>query len=141
MPRESNKDNKKDSKKNSKQDSKKNSKQAKEKKLKVYCGILNPIPTGYRLGSMQECFDAGKVMYYGIKKVDSIVLNSNKKKEEVNVTSLQIKKAGLLGKNNNLKKKYESAKDPKEKEEFKKEIENTIKEINKLTEQIKNFKK
>ncbi len=45
MPKESNKDNKKDS--------KKNSKQTKEKKLKVYCGILNPIPTGYRLGSMQ----------------------------------------------------------------------------------------
>ncbi len=133
MPKESNKDNKKDS--------KKNSKQTKEKKLKVYCGILNPIPTGYRLGSMQECFDAGKVMYYGIKKVDSIILNSNKQKEEVNITSLQIKKAGLLGKNNNLKKKYESERDPIEKEELKKEIENTIKEINKLTEQIKNLKK
>ena len=126
----------KDNKRNSK-----NNNQTKEKKLKLYCGILNPIPTGYRLGSMQECFDAGKVMYYGIKKVDSIVLNSNKKKEELNETTLQIKKAGLLGKHNNLKKKYQNAKNKEDKEEIKKEIDNVVKEINKLTEQIKELKK
>ena len=121
-------------------DNKKEDKSKKEKKLKLYCGIMNPIPTGYRLGSMQECFDVGKVMYYGIKKVDSIVLNSNKKKEEINITTLQIKKAGLLGKHNNLKKKYENAKNKEDKDEIKKEIENVVKEINKLTEQIKNLK-
>jgi hypothetical protein len=133
MPKTSKTDNKKDSKK----DSKKNKT---EKKLKLYCGIMNPIPAGYKLGSMQECFDAGKVMYYGIKKVDSIVLNSNKKKEETDINSLQIKKAGLLGKHNNLKKKYESAKNKEDKDEIKKEIEKIIKEINLLTEEIKKLK-
>jgi hypothetical protein len=135
MLKENIKDIKKDTKKNSK-----NNKIPKEKKLKLYCGILDPIPSGYKLGSMQECFDAGKVMYYGIKKVDSIVLNSNKKKEETDVNALQIKKAGLLGKHNNLKKKYENAKVKEDKEEIKKDIEKIVKEINKLTEQIKNLK-
>ena len=134
MPKENIKDIKKDSKKDSKK------KITKEKKLKLYCGILDPIPPGYKLGSMQECFDAGKVMYYGIKKVDSIILNSNKKKEEIDVNALQIKKAGLLGKHNNLKKKYEGAKVKEDKEEIKKDIEKIVKEINKLTEQIKNLK-
>jgi len=128
----------KDNKKNSK---KKEDKPKKEKKLKLYCGIMNPIPNGYRLGSMQECFDAGKVMYYGIKKVDSIVLSSNIKKEEINITTIQLKKAGLLGKHNNLKKKYERANSKEEKEEIKKEIEILVKDINKLTEQIKDLKK
>jgi len=132
MPKTSKIDNK-DKKSNSK-------KKTPEKKLKLYCGILNPIPDGYRLGSMHECFNVGKVMYYGIKKVDSIILNSNKKKE-TDINSLQIKKAGLLGKHNNLKKKYENAKNKEDKDEIKKNIADIVKEINTLTDEIKKNKK
>lgn len=138
MPRiANNKDDKDKEKKNKvKKDSKK-----KEKKLKIYCGIENPIPSGYRLGSMQECFDAGKVMYYGIKTVDSIVLNSKKKIDINDINSLQIRKAGLVGKHKNLKNKLEKATTLDEKQNIIKELESVIKEINSIGDQILKLKK
>ena len=73
----------------------------------------------------------------------SSICNTNLLQEKVShfTRAEEIKKAGLLGKHNNLKKKYQNAKNKEDKEEIKKEIDNVVKEINKLTEQIKELKK
>jgi len=114
--------------------SKKNSK--KEPKLKIYCGIENPIPKGYKLGSMQECFNAGKVMYYGIKKVDSLLLKSKAKNDD-NKKDLQIKAAGLKGKMSKLKKDLDKVKSIDEKQKIINEFEETKKELLSIAEKIK----
>ena len=126
--------------KTTKKDSKKTSKKV-VKKEKIYCGIENPIPSGYRLGSMQECFDAGKVMYYGIKKVDSIVLNSKKNNTIESYSSLVIKKAGLSGKKTKLEKIILKTTDIVEKDKLKKEYNLLINDIKKIDDLIKKTKK
>jgi hypothetical protein len=37
---------------------------------KIYCGI-GKVPKGYRLGSMVECLEKGKVNLYGLHKIYS----------------------------------------------------------------------
>ncbi len=130
----------KTTKKGSKATSKKTSK--KVKKLKVYCGIEKPIPNGYRIGSMEECLNAGKVNYYGIKKIDSRLVDAkNKKKEEKKTLSqLQVSLAGLIGKESRLRKIISDAKTVEEKEKFKAELEETRKERAKISEKISKLK-
>jgi hypothetical protein len=125
---------KKTSKKPSKKPSKKTS-----KKEKIYCGIENPIPKNYRLGSMKECFDAGKVMYYGIKKVDSKVLKSNEKNNDNDEKTIQLKKVGLIGKLGKIKKKISTVSGD-EKATLLKEYNLLVKEINELEDKIKKLK-
>ena len=49
----------------------------------IYCGAKD-VPNKKRRGSMKECAEKRKVMYYGLKKIDSrlyknIMENKNKK--------------------------------------------------------------
>ena len=119
---------------------KKGRKENKEKKLKVYCGILNPVPKGYRLGSMKECVDLNKVNYYGVKKVDPIILNYKKHEKIEDEKTLQIKKVGLMGKINKLKKDIGNIKDETERNKLKKEYEAYALEINAIERKIKMMK-
>ena len=119
----------------SKKDSKKKDSKKKDSK-KIYCGIDNPIPVGYRLGSMQECFDVGKVMYYGVKKIDSKVLDS-KKNNDLDENALQIKKVGLMGKITKIKKDLLKIDNINEQNKLKKEYDLIAKEINSIEEKIK----
>ncbi len=114
----------------------------KSSKKKLYCGIEEPIPEGYRLGSMEECLNAGKVNYYGIKKIDSRLVDAkNKKKEEKKTLSqLQVSLAGLIGKESRLRKIISDAKTVEEKEKFKAELEETRKERAKISEKISKLK-
>ena len=64
------------SKKVSKKTSKKTSKPKKQPKLKIFCGITQPIPKGYKLGSMKECLENKQVRYYGLKKIDNKLAES-----------------------------------------------------------------
>ena len=137
----------KEEKERNKNITKKNSKEKKtskepvvEKKKRLYCGISNPIPNGYRLGTMQECFDVGKVMYYGVKKVDSKILSSNKNKEKDDIKSLEVKKGGLIGKYKTLKNKLEKKITEDEKKLIQKEIEDIKNEVNMIGEKIKKLK-
>jgi len=134
----SKKETKTGSKKETKTGSKKESKSKKEPKLKVYCGIQNPIPKNYRLGSMLECFEKGKVMYYGVKKIDSVILNSKNNKEDK--TTLQRLAASLKGKLLKLKKDLKKAKTDEDKQNIKNEFENIRKEILEIGEKINKFK-
>lgn len=145
--------NKKDSKKSSKKTSKprkvsktgeiiSSKKKKSKKKKKLYCGIAEPIPKGFRLGSMQECFDAGKVMYYGVKKVDNKILNSKKMKDKalMDINTLSLKVSGLMGSLNKIKKQYQRSDNPEEKIKLKTEYDNLAKEITIITELIKKSK-
>ena len=96
-------DSKNTSKNTSKKASKKTSKKAKkEKVLKPYCGITSPIPKSKRLGSMEECLNLNKVNYYGIKKIDSRLLNAKQKEQDQKTTlkNLNMELMGILGKEN-----------------------------------------
>jgi hypothetical protein len=145
--KDSKKATKKESKKTSKKprkvvkpDSKKKSKKS-SKKVKIYCGIENPIPANSRMGTMQECFNAGKVNYYGIKKIDSKVLNSTKKVDTMDSKSLMIKYAGLVGKYRKIEKEIKTTTNADEKNKLMKEYEAIGKDINLIQEQLKKIKK
>jgi len=51
---------------------------------KPYCK-LGPVPKGFRIGSMPECFKLKKIGYYGLNKIDSktllALIEGNKPKE------------------------------------------------------------
>jgi hypothetical protein len=126
-----------------KKNSKKNNKSTKEKKPKkekVYCGVENPIPNGYRLGSMKECVDLNKVTYYGIKKLDPLILNYRKNDKTLDENALQLKKVGLVGKLNKVKKDISRCNDEIEKKNLIKEYDLLAKEINSIEEKVKKMK-
>jgi hypothetical protein len=126
-----------------KKNSKKNNKsttEKKPKKEKVYCGIENPIPKGYRLGSMKECVDLNKVTYYGIKKIDPLILNYRKNDNTLDENALQLKKVGLVGKLNKIKKDISRCNDEIEKKNLIKQYDLLAKEINSIEEKVKKMK-
>ncbi len=132
------------SKKNSKKDSKKNS-PVQTKKYKLYCGIQEPIPSGYRLGSMEECLNAGKVNYYGIKKIDSRLIASKRKEhlvEEINkkIHKLRMETAKLSGTESRHKKNLDKAETATEKSKIKKLIQEVKEERDEIIKKINKFK-
>ena len=135
-------------KKNTKsKEKKKPVKPKKEKKLKPYCGI-SEIPKNHRLGSMKECADAGQIRYYGLHKIDKLVVGSSIKVSQNEEKTLRVKLAGLRGSATKLGKDYKKAKTDKEKkkliEEYKivkHQIESVQEKINKIEEKQKKEKK
>jgi predicted nucleic acid-binding Zn-ribbon protein len=127
------------SKKNSKKTSKKVSKPKKEPKLKVFCGISQPIPKGHKLGSMKECLELKQVRYYGLKKIDSKLADSiNEKKESK--SDLMIKIAGLRGKLSKLKKDIDNSTKMEEKRKIAEEFEIVRKQILSLNDKMQKMK-
>lgn len=133
-------ENKKNSKKDSKKDSKKNSKKPKKvKELKVFCGIIDPIPKGFRLGSMKECLDKGQVRYYGLKKIDNKVIEAANKKPETEA-DLQVKAAGFRGKLTKLKRDLDKTNNSAERQKIKDEYEEIRKQLLAVGEKINKIK-
>ena len=130
---------KKTSKKTSKKVSKKSNVSKKEKKLKVFCGITQPIPKGYKLGSMKDCLDMKQVRYYGLKKIDSKLIESvNEKKDSKK--DLNDKIAALKGKIHKLKKDIDSSKNTTEKKKLIESFSITRKELIELDQKLKKIK-
>jgi hypothetical protein len=132
------------SKKNSKKDSKKKS-PVETKKYKLYCGIREPIPDGYRLGSMEECLNAGKVNYYGVKKIDSRLLAPKRKEylvEEINkkIHKLRMETARLSGTESRYKKNLDKAETTTEKNKIKKLIQEVKEERDEIIKKMNKFK-
>ncbi len=134
-------------KKSSKKDGskKKTSKKATKPKkpAKPYCGIKNPIPKNYRLGSMEECLNAGKVNYYGLKKIDSRLVDVQNKELQLKVTLKNTKNefASILGKENKLKKLLDSAKTVEHLEKIKKEMSDLRTKKSKVIDKINELSK
>ena len=133
-----------ESKKASKKKSKKTSKKTKKEKVLIpYCGITSPLPKSKRLGSMEECLNLNKVNYYGIKKIDSRLLNAKQKEQDQKTTlkNLNMELMGILGKENKYKKDLANAKTVDAQEKIKKDVgELKIKKA-KLLEKISEFTK
>ena len=126
------------SKKSTKKVSKKNSKKTSKpiKKLEPYCGIKDPIPKNKRLGTMDECYTAGEVRYYGLNKIDSKIIENKKKKDknallETDYTLLLLKAKKNLIQVKALKKKLEDIKDQDELKKTNIKIDN-LKDENKI---------
>ena len=132
-------ENKKNSKKGSKKPKKDSKKPKKVKELKVFCGITDPIPKGFRLGSMQECLDKGQVRYYGLKKIDNKVIEAANKKPETEA-DLQVKAAGFRGKLTKLKRDLDKTDNPAEKQKIKTEYEEIRKQLLAVGEKINKIK-
>jgi hypothetical protein len=124
---------------NSKTTSKKNSKTPtkvkKEPKLKVFCGITQPIPKGYRLGSMTECLEKKQIRYYGLKKIDNKLADSLNKKDSKK--DIMLKVAGLRGKLSKLKKDIDASKNIESKKKMMADFDIVRKEIITLNEKYK----
>lgn len=43
----------------------------------IYCGI-GKVPKNSRLGSMKECAENGQIRYYGLKKIDTKIIEATK---------------------------------------------------------------
>ncbi len=120
-----------ETKKTSKKTSKKVSKTAKSKKepkLKIFCGISQPIPKGHRLGSMKECLEMKQVRYYGLKKMDSKLIESVIGSKN-NTEELRARYSTLRVNFNKLKKEFQKTKNADTKKELLKKLEEMTKEI------------
>jgi hypothetical protein len=106
----------------------------------IYCGAKD-IPNGKKLGSMKQCVEKGQISYYGVKKVDSKLLEKHmgSKKEKKDAMKVLMKmaeqKGTLSAKLNKLKKSIEAERDNKKLkalEKQKEELQIKFKEVVKL---------
>ena len=110
-------------------------KEKKIPKLKVYCGV-NDIPPRHRMGDMKECADAGQIRYYGLHKVDKLVLKSSLKVSEKEEKNLRVKLAGLKGTTKRLIEELKKAKTDKKKEEIKQEYAIIKRQFNNILDKL-----
>lgn len=108
-------------------------------KTEIVCGVKDITKKNQRRGTMMECAEKKQIKYYGIKKVDKVIIDMlNEKKGSKKSYTLE----EAVGKANGLKtrakrilKDIETAKrkkDDKKLETLQKELEKTKKEYAKL---------
>ena len=99
---------------------------------KIYCGA-SKVPKGQTLGSMKECVEKNQVRYWGVKKVDSRLLEKKSIKKGKSVKETRDKAAiqmiGLRGKVAKLTKQLSEEKDKKKKLALTKELAKAKKEF------------
>jgi len=84
----------------------------------IYCGVRD-VPKKKKRGSMKQCVEKGQISYYGVKKVDSKLLEKhlNSKKEKKDAMKVLMKmaeqKGTLTAKLSKLKKAIDAEKDKK----------------------------
>lgn len=123
--------------KTTKKTSKKTSKKvSKPKKEKIFCGITQPIPKNHRIGSMKECLENKQVRYYGLKKIDSKIVDFYNRGTE-SLSDMRVRMAGLRGKLLKIKKTYEASKNLEEQKKLMDEFEIVKREIVSLDRNIK----
>jgi len=103
-----------------------------------YCGIKK-IPKGKKRGTMRECIQKGEVRYWGLNVVDRKIIhavkNMNVNKEKV--IRLRGTRNGMLTKKKRLIQDIIREKNEKKKNELKQKAKDLIKEINNISEKIK----
>ena len=99
---------------------------------KINCGI-HKLKKGERRGTMKECAEKGQVRYYGLKKIDSRMLESVKKSKTINTSRNAVVKKMLNLKNKikNNKKKIMEEKNKDIKEKLKNKTRDLMKEYQK----------
>jgi hypothetical protein len=111
---------------------------------KIYCGI-GKIPKGHRLGSMEECLEKNQVKYWGLKKVDSRIIEANKaNKKNKKITKMQDIRIAQVTYRAKIKRKtgeYKQEKNEKKKNAIAKEIEELQVKLAAANEQAKAMEK
>ena len=77
---------------------------------------IPPVPKGKHQASMMEAAKAKQIKYWGVKKVDSKVIESMDEKPKEKKSDLQIKMAGLRGKLSRLRREIDASKTSDEKQ-------------------------
>jgi hypothetical protein len=104
--------------------------------MDIYCGAKK-VPKNKKLGSMVECAEKGQVMYWGVKKIDSRVLENTQGQKKVSLDKARTNKIKLDTRLKKMVKDLENAKDKEKKQTIKKNIEKTKKELEKATKEFK----
>jgi tRNA nucleotidyltransferase/poly(A) polymerase len=104
---------------------------------KAYCGIGN-VPKGQKRGSMKECATSGQVRYYGLKKIDSKLVEFAKqsKKGSAKRNTIIEAKATIKGKINAITKKFKAEKDLAKKKLLNEQYKKLVVELKKLNAQL-----
>jgi len=103
---------------------------------KAYCGI-GTMTKQHRRGSMKECAEQGQIRFYGLKKIDSKLVESVKKgSKKTTGPSLMSQLGTIRGKILKFKKDYKYEKDKAKKEEIKETIRKLVKESEQITKQM-----
>ena len=64
----------------------------------IYCGGKTVVPKAKKRGSMKECVDKKQISYYGVKKVDSKLMNTyNEVKKKVSMAPVLAKIGTMRG--------------------------------------------
>jgi hypothetical protein len=100
--------------------------------MNIYCGSKK-VPKNKRLGSMIECAEKGQVSYWGLKKIDTRIMENIKTKKKVSLDKSRTNKIKLDTRLKKMVKDLESTKDKEKKQSLKKDIEKTKKELEKAT--------
>lgn len=103
-----------------------------------YCGIKK-IPKDRKRGSMKECAEKGKISYYGIKKVDSKIIELANKPASAKKSAtdkLRVKIAGAKGKIKNLSGQIKTVKDKTKKAELEKQLKEVEKQLKKDNKEL-----
>lgn len=109
---------------------------------KFYCGIKDKVPKGKVRGSMKECAENGNICYYGIKKIDSKLVEARRSRKNRAPTENQLVKqwGTLAGKITKLKKNIPYEKDKKRKKEMKETLKKLTAELNVIAAQRNKIK-
>lgn len=91
-------------------------------KLKITCSVKEPTKN-QRRGTMSECAEKKQIRYYGIKKVDKVIVSklTEKKKDlsKYKMKDLLVKANGLKARAKRLIARIEIAKNKEDKKELK----------------------
>ena len=100
--------------------------------MDIYCGSKK-VPKNKRIGSMIECAEKGQVSYWGLKKIDTRIMENIKTKKKVSLDKSRTNKIKLDTRLKKMVKDLESTKDKEKKQSLKKDIEKTKTELEKAT--------
>jgi hypothetical protein len=106
----------------------------------IYCGI-GKVPKGQKLGTMKECAEKKQIRYYGLKKVDSRIINSAKNEKEIPETLQKIRsmviKYRVRIKKLRISLEGKEANDPKKKKEMMTALTSYEKELDKVLAKLR----
>ena len=102
-----------------------------------YCGI-GDVPKGSKRGSMKECVEMGQVRYYGIKMIDSKLIDASKKSKNImqDRKVLINRKIKLTAQIKKLLDKVKSEKNKGIQSEMKEEARSLLLSLNKVKDKL-----
>lgn len=107
---------------------------------RIYYGAKDIIPNGFtRRANMREAIAAGQVRYFGVKTVDSRLIDNHEKTKKTKVNKVKELKAyarvnGLIKK---LKGDIQYKKKQEDKDKAKKELSKVLEDRKKIIERLK----